>query len=215
MIDNLKCVIFDMDGVIIDSEQFHKKAYFETFKQLNIHVTEAQYKNYHGASTINMFQQLVKDFKLDHNPEDLVLIKRGIYVQLVKEDASFHLIEGVLELIQYFYNKGCKLVLASSSSMQNINMTFNRFDLDQYFIGKISGADLPKSKPHPEIFIKAAELANTPKENCIVIEDSKNGIKAANAANILSVAYYPEDSDQDVSEAKIKVETFKELQLLF
>ena len=72
----LKCVIFDMDGVIIDSEEIHKKAYYETFNSLGVNVSEELYKTMTGSSTINAFQKLVNHFNLDDIPEVLVLQKR-------------------------------------------------------------------------------------------------------------------------------------------
>jgi beta-phosphoglucomutase len=96
--------------------------------------------------------------------------------------------------------------------MPNINRIFERFDLDQFFVAKLSGADLEKSKPHPEIFIKAAEAAGQPREHCMVIEDSSNGIKAANDAGIFVVGYDSKHStDQDYSNADKVVSSFKEI----
>jgi beta-phosphoglucomutase len=79
--NEVKCVIFDMDGVIIDSEEIHKKAYYETFNSLNVTVSDALYKSFTGSSTINAFQRLVAHFNLDYNPEALVLDKRRRYVR--------------------------------------------------------------------------------------------------------------------------------------
>ena len=108
------------------------------------------------------------------------------------------------------------LVLASSSAMVNINRVFKRFDLDQYFTAKISGADLTQSKPHPEIFEKAASLGNTPKENCLIIEDSDNGVQAANDAGIFVVGYHnPLAADQTLQNANMTITDFKELKNLF
>ena len=102
--------------------------------------------------------------------------------------------------------------MASSASMPNINRVFNRFNLNQYFSAKVSGADLTKSKPHPEIFEKAAILGNAKKENCIVIEDSDNGIKAANDAGIFVFGYKnPMSADQTLEHADKVITDFKEL----
>ena len=189
MIQNLQCVIFDMDGVIIDSEQLHKKAYYETFESLDLVITEEIYDSLTGSSTLNAFQKLVRLFNLSEKPEDLVLAKRRRYVNFFENDPNLHLVEGVEEIIKYFHKKNITLILASSSAMVNINRVFDRFNLHQYFKAKISGADLKESKPHPEIFEKAAILGGSPKENCIVIEDSDNGIKAANDAGIFVFGY--------------------------
>mgnify|MGYP001061018430 FL=1 len=211
----IKCVIFDMDGVIIDSEEIHKKAYYETFESVGVTVSEDLYKTLTGSSTINAFQKLVHHFNLDLNPEDLVLNKRKRYVNFFENDPTLHLVKGVEALIKHCYNQGMTLVLASSSAMVNINRVFDRFDLHQYFTAKISGADLTASKPHPEIFEKAALLGKTSKEKCIVIEDSDNGIKAANNANIFVFGYRnPMAADQTLENANAILDDFSELQQL-
>ena len=151
---SIDCVIFDMDGVIIDSEEIHKKAYYETFQAIGVDVSDGLYKTLTGSSTINAFEKLVHYFQLDLNPEDLVQDKRKRYVNFFENDPTLHLVKGVEHLIKFLYKKGITLVLASSSAMVNINRVFDRFELHQYFTAKISGADLKASKPHPEIFEK-------------------------------------------------------------
>jgi HAD superfamily hydrolase (TIGR01509 family) len=122
------------------------------------------------------------------------------------------LVHGVKELIQFLNKQNITLVLASSSAMVNINRVFSRFDLNQYFTAKISGADLTASKPHPEIFEKAAILGGVSKEQCIVIEDSDNGIEAANKAGIYAVGYRNLlITDQTLNKADLIINDFKEL----
>jgi len=209
----IKCVIFDMDGVIIDSEEIHKKAYYETFTSIGVSVSDNLYKTLTGSSTINAFQKLVAHFNLDLDPEALVLDKRKRYVNFFENDPTLHLVKGVEELIKHCHKKGLTLILASSSAMVNIDRVFNRFNLNQYFTAKISGADLTESKPNPEIFNKAAVLGNTPKENCVVIEDSDNGVKAANDAGIFVFGYRnPMAEDQSLKKANFIINNFKRLQ---
>jgi HAD superfamily hydrolase (TIGR01509 family) len=209
---DVKCVIFDMDGVIIDSEEIHKKAYYETFVSIGVDVSDDLYKTLTGSSTINAFQKLINHFNLTLIPQDLVLAKRKRYVNFFENDPTLHLVKGIEELIKHCYNKGLTLILASSSAMVNIDRVFNRFDLHSYFTAKISGADLRASKPHPEIFEKAAILGNTSKQNCIIIEDSDNGIKAANDAGIFVVGYKnPMAEDQTLKNADFIIESFDEL----
>ena len=209
---SIQAVIFDMDGVVIDSEEIHKKAYFETFNFINVDVTEELYKTFTGSSTLNAFQKLVAHFQLDIDPEELVLEKRQRYVNYFENDPALHLVHGVKELIEKAYQQGITLILASSSAMENINRVFNRFQLHDYFTHKVSGEDFPKSKPHPAIFEHAASLSFAPKENCIVIEDSTNGIIAAKAAGILCIGYNSEHSkNQDLSQADSVVNHFDEL----
>lgn len=201
-----------MDGVIIDSEEIHKKAYYETFNTLNIEVSDTLYKSFTGSSTINAFQRLVAHFNLKNDPEELVLDKRKRYVNFFENDPNLHLVAGVEEIIKYFYKKGIVLILASSSAMINIDRVFNRFNLNTYFAAKISGADLKESKPNPEIFNKAAILGNISKENCVVIEDSDNGITAANDANIFVFGYANKLSEgQTLENADFVINDFSEL----
>ncbi len=211
-LENITCVLFDMDGVIIDSELLHKRAYYETFKSLDLDVSENLYNSLTGSSTINAFQKLVDHFRLDLDPEMLVLQKRKKYVKYFEEDPNLHLVDGVEEIIKYFFQKGMTLVLASSSAMVNINRVFDRFNLNPYFKAKISGAELSRSKPHPEIFEKAAMLGNASRENCVVIEDSDNGIQAANAAGIYSIGFKnPLVSDQSLDKADLIISDFNVL----
>ncbi|WP_299713331.1 HAD family phosphatase [uncultured Tenacibaculum sp.] len=216
MVQDLKCVIFDMDGVIIDSEELHKKAYYQVFESLGLDVSETLYTSFTGSSTLNAFQKLVKHFNLNDDPETLVLNKRKRYVDFFETDPNLKLIDGVEELIKYFFNKGYVLVLASSSAMVNINRVFDRFDLQQYFKVKISGAELKASKPHPEIFQKAVHLGGFNKGECIVIEDSDNGIQAANDAGIFVVGYdNPIVTNQTLKNADMVISDYKQLIELF
>ncbi len=207
--DMLKAVIFDMDGVIVDSEPLHHKAYQKMFKEVNIEVSDALYESFTGQATLPICQRLCDVFSLSESPETLVAIKRRHFKYLFDNDNSFQLINGVLDLIKDYYSNGLTLVLASSASMPNINRIFTRFELDQYFVAKLSGADLKASKPHPEIFINAARASGFRKEECMVIEDSTNGIKAANAAHIFCVAFDSKHSkNQDYSTADRVISDF-------
>ena len=145
-------------------------------------------------------------------PIDLEKSKRAHFTKLFFEDPDLHLINGVEDLIKNYHTNGLTLVVASSASMFTINNVMKRFKLDPYFKDKLSGADLKASKPHPEIFEKAAILGKSLKEHCIVIEDSDNGVKSANDAGIFVVGYKnPLVEDQTLENADIIVESFDEL----
>lgn len=208
----LKAVLFDMDGVIVDTEPLHRKAYFKTFEDLNISVSEEFYTSLTGASTKKATTLIKEEFNLSVSPDDITSSKRKYFKHYFDTDPDFDLLPGVRDLIINYFENGIKLVVASSASMNTINWVFDKFDIGKYFIGKISGADLDESKPHPEIFIKAAQIADEPKENCLVIEDSTNGILAAHRAEIFCAAYKSEHSKmQKYDLAKILVTDFSEL----
>lgn len=208
----LKAVLFDMDGVIIDSEPLHHKAYYGMFEEIGIEVSDILYESFTGQATLNVCSQLVAIFNLNNQPTELVQIKRRIFTGLFFSDPNLKLLDGVEDLIKDYYQNGLTLILASSASMQTINNVFNRFELDQYFEAKLSGADLKQSKPHPEIFLKAAETSGFNASECMVIEDSTNGIKAAHAAGIYCIAYQSTHSkNQNYSLADKVIGSFDEI----
>lgn len=208
----IQTVIFDMDGVIVDTEPVHRYAYFKQFAELDIQVTEQMYTSFTGFSTRNTFQKVKETFGLEHEVEDLIQRKRTIFNDAFDTKKDLELLDGVRELIKDLHQNGIQLILASSASKVTIARVFNRFGLDPYFTHKVSGEDFPQSKPHPAIFEYAATLSIAPKERCIIIEDSTNGIKAAKAAGIFCVGYNSLHSEaQDLSAADVIVNDFKEL----
>jgi len=208
----IKTVIFDMDGVIVDTEPVHHYAYNQHFEQLNIEVTPEMYASFTGNSTKNIFERLKIQFNLAEEVNALVETKRNLFNDAFDSKKDLYLLDGVGDLIKDLYDNGMQLVLASSSATVTINRVFNRFGLHKYFTHIVSGEDFPKSKPHPAIFLRAAELANTPVENCIVIEDSTNGIMAAKAAGIYCIGYDSFHSKlQDYSLADVVITDFREL----
>ncbi|HQZ25962.1 MAG TPA: HAD family hydrolase [Flavobacterium sp.] len=208
----IQTVIFDMDGVIVDTEPVHSYAYFQHFAELNIDVSKDTFTSFMGNSTRNTFQKLKEMFPIDGEVEDLIQRKRTLFNDAFDSKEDLYLIEGVEKLIQDLHQNGMQLILASSAAKVTIERVFKRFNLHQYFTHIVSGEDFPDSKPHPAIFEYAASLSIAPKENCIVIEDSTNGIRAAKAAGIFCVGYNSENSKlQDLSLADVVVENLDEL----
>ena len=208
----IRTVIFDMDGVIIDTEPIHHHAFFTQFAELGIGVTEAEYATFLGRSTRNVFQHLKEKYHLSQEVEDLLKRKRELFNKAFDEDAGLDLLPGVRALIADLQQHDVQLVVASSASNATIARVFDRFALRPYFAHIVSGEDFAESKPNPAIFLHAAEVANTPVTECIVIEDAANGVAAAKAAGIYCIAYAsPHSAGQDLHQADRIIQDFTEL----
>ena len=201
-----------MDGVIVDTEPVHHFAFYQHFKELNINVSPEMYASFTGNSTKNVFEKLIVAFDLKQDINFLINRKRDLFNEAFDKKEDLSLLDGVLNLIQDLHKNGIQLILASSSAKVTIERIFRRFDLHQYFSHIVSGEDFPKSKPNPAIFVHSVFLSNTNIENCIVIEDSTNGIIAAKSAGIFCVGYdSPNSKLQDYSLADLVISDFREL----
>jgi beta-phosphoglucomutase len=184
----IKAVIFDMDGVVVNTEPIGYKANGELFKSLNIDVPDEVYATFISSDKNNM--QRIKDlYNLEHTREQLLDEKYKYYYQVFDNATDLELMAGVKDLISDLHNNGMKLVLASSATKRKIFKVFDRFNLQPYFDAVISGEDFEFSKPDPAIFLGAVEKSGYSANECIIIEDSANGIQAAKAAGVYCIAY--------------------------
>lgn len=201
-----------MDGVIIDSEPIHQELQEQLFKRHNISIGPEEYQTYIGRSSKNMWQELIKKHSLSISIEEVLKQDRDQYYQRLKSEPDLSPIPGVYELIQSLHDEQIKLVLASSSTMNSINVVLELFELSHFFSHKISGADLQFSKPNPEIFLVAADLSNSTKGKCVVIEDSHHGVTAAKSAHMKCIGFQnPNSGNQDLTSADMIIHHFKEL----
>ncbi len=180
----IKAVLFDMDGVITDSETYARKSMHETFENRNIEWDEVFYNSLLGINH-KMGQQLaIKKFGSEEVADSIMneFITR-LEGYFIRKEVKFK--PGALELITYLNEHNFPIALATSGSPEKIKRSFDSNNVDNPFTHIINGSMVTNSKPDPEIFLKAAKLVDTDISNCLVIEDSVNGIKAAiNAGSI-------------------------------
>ncbi len=208
----IQTVIFDMDGVLVDTEPVHHAAYERQFEELQILVDEQTYASFTGNSTPNIFMKLKQMFALSQSIEELSATKLQYFNEAFEAQAHLQLMPGVLDLIQDLHRHGVQLLIASSSALDTIERVVNRFALKPYFTHLVSGEEFPKSKPDPAIFEHAVLLSQTPKKHCLIIEDSTNGIRAARAAGVFCIGFTNAGGNpQDISEADMKIDCFSAL----
>lgn len=208
----IQAVIFDMDGVIIDSEPVYFEIDRQMFEELNIAVSFEEHCSYVGTSSRNMWNSIITKHGIAEQPEELMKKEYSLYLEHLANASDLQPIDGVVDLIHELSKNDFKLVLASSSRMESIDIVLSKFKLDELFIAKVSGSELAHSKPHPEIFLRSARLIKSDPRECIVIEDSKNGVTAAKAAGMKCIGYLnPSSGNQDLKRADLVINSFSEL----
>jgi HAD superfamily hydrolase (TIGR01509 family) len=206
-------IIFDMDGVIVDSE-LHWREVEEPFLRKLIPNTYEEYHKYIvGRSLSDIFLYLDSNFDLPMKKDEFMGTYNEMAVKVYEEWA--HLIPGVLDLIELLKKEKFTLGLASSSPMLWVEMAVKRFDLNQYF-KKVMSADETdsKGKPAPDIYIYAVEQLGKQPSECLAIEDSRNGVISAQKAGLKCVGLRNGfNDDQDLSSSDILIHDFGELSL--
>lgn len=209
----LKAVIFDMDGVIIDSEPVHLKLEQKMFRELGINVTKEEHYSYIGTTSNYMWEDIRNKHGVTKVLEELVKNDRDTYFNhLISKENEMILIDGVKEFIKELHKNGVKLAIASSSPLNVIEAVAGIFGIDEYFDILVSGDYVEKSKPEPDIFLYAAKKLGVSPEDCIVVEDSHNGVLAAKKAGMSCIGYMnPASGTQDISMADLVVDCFSKV----
>lgn len=207
-----------MDGVLIDSEPYWREVEKAVFLREGVDITDEMCYNVQGLKAEHVVETWVKQFPhLKYTVNDYVeWIQEGVR-QIISTKGQP--MDGVLDTLEYFKQKGCKMLVASSSNYVLINTVIDKLGIRKYFDVIHSSQDEKLGKPHPDVFLHAAERIGSHPDDCIVIEDSANGVRAAKAANMKVIAIpAPTNYDNPVFEiADYKLKSMTEvigLQLL-
>jgi HAD superfamily hydrolase (TIGR01509 family) len=206
-----KAVIFDMDGVIIDSEQAHKEAAYVLIDRLGFSVSESLFETFTGRRSVDCWKMMmdaqVEDFDLD--PIQLAEEEEKIFFSLYYGEKQAVLVAGVQELMMKFRAMGIPMIVASSSPVIAIEKMLTYFKLESVFSGFVSGSDVKHGKPAPDIFLAAAEKLKVKPEDCLVIEDSDAGVESANRAGMNVIGFAnPNSHNQKLNKANLVVDDF-------
>ncbi|WGQ08304.1 beta-phosphoglucomutase [Pedobacter gandavensis] len=180
--------IFDLDGVLVDTAVYHYKAWKALANSLGFDFTELQNEQLKGVNRMRSLDMILQWGGVEQSAsekEALAAKKNEQYVAMISKMTVQEVLPGALELLTALKAAGIKIALGSAS--KNSSLILERTELAHFFDAIVDGNSVTTSKPDPEVFLKAAELLNTAKENCVVFEDAAAGVQAAIAADMMVV----------------------------
>lgn len=211
---SLSGVIFDMDGVLVDSEPVHIKAERELLEGLGIDFDKVDIKKYVGLAMDKFWEAMKNEYNLDKSVEDLLAYDTEIRSKAFREYADFKAPEGSKALVRTIKRAGLPIALASSSHTNLIDVVIDKLNYRRFFDVVISGFELKNGKPAPDIFLYSADMLGTKPAETLVIEDSANGVLAAKSAGMKCLGYKnPHSGNQDLSLADFITDDFESITL--
>jgi len=207
-------VIFDMDGVIVDSEKVYQEIERQMYDDLGIPVTQEEHRLFIGAAERSMWQYMKDKYKMDAEMDFLVAEERTRFMSQLDHPGRIPLMPGLPELLEALALEGIPSLVASSSSRDIIEKVLRVNNIRRFFKDITGGDDVLHSKPAPDIFLATASKADTIPAHCLVIEDSENGIRAARSAGMKVIALLNHYSEGlDLSEANKIIHSLYELNI--
>lgn len=177
---NYLALLFDLDGVIIDSEPLHNDAVAAALRAHGVELPASIFDEFMGIPD-EVILAAVSQRYLGGRVSMPVLLaeKQRVFLQI---EGQLQPIAGALAFIRHARPQYCGFALATSSLRHNQQLAFDRFDLNSYFDAVVTAEDVQNTKPHPEPYLRAAEQLGIPAASCLVIEDSLNGVRAGREA---------------------------------
>ena len=209
-----EAVIFDMDGVLVDSEPHHIKIEKKLFQKFRLPVTDEEHAGYMGAATYTMWEKVNLNHHAGLDVPEMVNLN---HQECNNHFSSLDKIEpmaGLMDVLELLQKRNIPMTVASSSGFDTIEIILERTGIRKYFREVVSGSMIERSKPEPDIFLHAANLLKVNPENCLVVEDSSNGVRAAKAAGMFCVAYSGAVTSSQQPEADIQINHFEELECI-
>ena len=182
----IKAFIFDLDGTLIDAFLAYEKAFKHTIESTGRTYKKGSLESLYGQLDIEILRQLLKKDKIDKETEHLIEQKRSYYLTIAQ--TAIKPLPCAAELIHLLKDRNIKTAIATSGQRSATEIAIDKLKIRPLLHATITGTEVTNGKPHPELFLKASELINTPPKDCIVIEDSIHGIQAAKRAGMKTIA---------------------------
>lgn len=210
----IKAVIFDFDGVIIDSEPLNDIHFPKYLKKIGVNVAPDFLEKFKGTSSKTQWSHLIEKYKLTKPINQLIAECSKDYLKFTKSIPNLKPMIGLKELLIKLSESKVKIALASSASKNRIHVVLDRFKITKYFSIIIGADDITHGKPHPEVFLLAAKKMEIHPSDCLVIEDSTNGVLAAKNAGMKCIGFADVPyNKQDLSKADLIVNSLNNINL--
>lgn len=200
----IKAIIFDMDGLMIDSERVTFECYQERLKDMNLTMDEEFYKTLLGKPIKGIYQRFYdvygNDFPIENVIQDVHQLMADRF-----ETEGVPVKKGLVELLHYLKDNNYKTIVATSSNRDRVDKILAQAKITEFFDDSICGDEVTKGKPNPEVFLKSCQKLGVNVDEAIVLEDSEAGIQASYDANIKVICI----PDMKYPEKQYEEKTFK------
>ncbi|GIP18091.1 phosphatase [Paenibacillus montaniterrae] len=207
----VKAFIFDMDGVIIDSEPLHFAVDLMILEQFGLNLEKEKLEQYVGMTNPEMWRLIKEQYGVTNTVEEMIEAQLARKLTHLDE-IELEPISGIRELLLELRNNNISIGLASSSPRVFIEAVLTKFNIIDQFSCIVSGEEVDRGKPAPDVYLEAARMLKVKPEDCVVLEDAKHGVKAAKSAGMQCIGFVnPNSGNQDLSEADFAVTSIGEI----
>lgn len=207
--NEVKAVIWDMDGVIANTAQYHLKGWQVVFQKRGVNYTEEDFQCNTGKRSDSIIREVLGEKITQGEIMAIIREKDENFRQLMKQ--NIRPFPGVLKLITLLKEHGFKIAIASSAPMENIQLITQSLKIHNCFDTIVSGWEVTKGKPDPQTFLLAMEKMGVEAKDCIVIEDAIAGVTASKRAGICCIAVTNTTPKENLREADLVIDTLEEI----
>jgi beta-phosphoglucomutase family hydrolase len=205
-----EAVIFDMDGVIVDNQQYHHDSWMQFFQKYGLEVG-GNVSQYFGRTNTDILSNVFPDQLSSQQLYNYAGEKEKLYRELY--EGNVEAADGLEDLLKKLQEGGYKLGVATSAPSANVDFVLGNTNLHVYFDAVVDSSMVKQGKPDPEIYLKTARELGTKPEYCVVIEDSVAGVKAAKGAGMMVIAITSTNSKENLNEADKIIDHFNEFEI--
>lgn len=190
----IRAILFDFDGVIVRSEPLHKQTFLEILSPYGVKVSEERwYQEFAGTGSRHIFRELMKEYGIDGDANEMAERRRKRFIELAKQGHAAEM-PGLRDFLEGLKGKNMKTAIVSGGHRSYIELLLETMKLGGFFDLIVTADDIPERKPDPEPFLRASRALGIDAADCLVIEDSYAGCKAANSAGMKIVWMRPHSS---------------------